>query len=224
EKERKRGGLLLPLVLLGGAVIAGVVIFFVSSGGSDESGKRLTRGSVGGSDRLGYTNSDTRAPTQPQIKPDTTAEVPDETVPDKNSGKTIRPKNWNPIKRNGGKNPVNIITKKNPRDTGEVDLNGPTSVGPTGPLDGDDLSRAYRKNQIALKMCYERSLKRDPLLKVPKTLVNVKVGLNGKVSSVRIPSLAGTDMGQCLVSRIRRWKFRPTTEIFNGQFLVVFDK
>lgn len=227
RERRKKAGLLLPLLLLGAGLIVVVVLFLVLGGEEETGGKRLTRGSVGGSNRLGLSNPDTRPAQEIPVTPKDVVGVID-AGPDNKNPKNVRPRNTNNNKRdNGENNGGNSTTSlpKNPRDSGEVDLTGSNKPsGPTGPLDGDDLMRTYRKNQIALKMCYERSLKRDPLLKVPKTWVDVKVSLAGKVTAVTIKSLRGTDLGQCLVGRIRRWKFRETTEVFNGRFLVVFDK
>ena len=51
----------------------------------------------------------------------------------------------------------------------------------------------------------------------------VAVGLTGQVQSVAIPALSGTNLGSCLESFIRRWKFPRTTEVFSGKFPVVFS-
>ncbi len=216
RERKKRAGLLIPL-LFGGfaiALVAGILIYMFMD---DSSGnKRITRGSVGGSNTLGYSN--TSGPQGKRIgATQSTVDIADPVNTGKGSNKPIR-------KRQVEVKPIKPIVKNIPRDNGEVDLSGSSSKGPTGPLGGDDLMRTYRKNQIALKMCYERSLKKNPLLKVPKTWVDVKVGLSGKVTSVKINSLAGTPLGQCLVGRIKRWKFRTTTEVFDGRFRVVFDR
>lgn len=210
--RKKRNSLLLPLIGAGAviAIGAGVLVVFMMSG--SESG-RVARGSVGGSGNLGYSFADTRPGPKGVAKPGVeTPEAPRD-VPTKT-------RKTRPRRPNGGPGTGRRVT----RDPDEVDLSGTGNSGPTGPLDAEDLRQVYRKNEVAVKMCYERSLKKDPLLKVPKTWVDIRVGLNGKVTTVKIPSLAGTPLGTCLVQRISRWKFHPTTEIFATRFPVVFGR
>lgn len=227
-KRRKRSGLLIPLIFAGATIVAvgGFLLYTLMN--EAETSKRLTRGSVAGSDNLGYSQTGTTIIIQ---KPDTPLVV-DTTEPNDQRPNSKSPKSGSTGKRNNGtvgKNPVGkvnpdkVIRKDTPINVGEVDLTGGPPKGPTGPLDGEDLMRVYRKNQYSLTMCYKSSLKRDSLLKVPKTMVDVRVGLTGKVSSVRVGALSGTDLGQCIASRIRRWKFRQTTEVFSGRFQVIFN-
>ncbi len=211
--RRRRKGLLIPLAAAG-VLIVGVAIVMIIMMSDDDDGSRVARGTVGGSGNLGYRYSGD----QPKTKP--TKEPPVVPEPKNNTGGKTGPR----IRKNpngGGGTTLPPIPK---RDPNEVDLSGGSSSGPTGPLDGDDLMRVYRKNQIAIKMCYERSLKKDPLLKLPKTWVDIKVGLDGRVTGVSIPSLAGTPLGTCMRSRIARWRFRKTTELFSSRFPVVFDR
>ncbi len=214
QSRKKRGGLLLPLIGVGAVIAVVAVVMVIMVGGDDES-SQVARGSVGGSAGLGYSYEDTRRTREPGTQ---TEVVPEETSP--RTKTTVRRKN--PVA--GTTQPKGKVTSlpKLPNDPEEVDLGGSASTEPTGPLDGDDLMRVYRRNQIAIKMCYERELKKNPLLKLPKTWVDIKVGLDGRVSGVSIPSLSGTPLGTCMRSRIARWKFRKTTETFSSRFPVVF--
>ncbi len=221
QNTSKRRGVAIPLLVVGVFVIAsaaGLLIHFMGDSASERS---VARGSVGGSGNLGYSFSDTG-----KRIPNKGAKVEEPTTEDGASGtKGTGTK----IKRqvSGTKVETNTLPadRNQGRDTGEVDLSGSSSKsGPTGPLDGDDLMQVYRKNNIAIKMCYERSLKKNPLLKVPKTWVDIQVGLDGRVTSVNIPSLAGSELGTCILGRISRWKFRETTELFSSRFPLVFDR
>jgi len=218
--KKKRRGLHVPLIATVLLVVAaaGAMIYRVSSG---HQGAEVRRGRVGGSGNLAFSFSgDKKRPTNAVGEPQ--VEDPVETGGTK-TGPRIRKNNTGGTKTTPKNDGTGLPTPT--RDPNEVDLgSGTNSKGPTGPLDGDDLMRVYRKNQIAIKMCYERSLKKNPLLKVPKTWVDITVGLDGRVSAVSIPSLAGVALGSCMRSRIARWKFRTTTEVFSSRFPVVFDR
>jgi hypothetical protein len=72
-------------------------------------------------------------------------------------------------------------------------------------------------------MCYNSALKRDPLLNVRRADVLITVGPSGSVSSVSIPSLSGTPLGECLEKRIRSWKFPRASKDFRSQFPIIFQ-
>ncbi len=213
--RRRRRGLHIPLIATG-LLIVGVAVAMFLMLTSDEEESTVARGKVGGSGNLGYSFSgETPRPKGGQDVTGTEiAEDPDPRTP------RVRKGNGN---NGNAKNKSGTTLPKLPiPDPDEVDLSGSSETVPTGPLDGDDLMKVYRKNQIAIKMCYERELKKNPLLKLPKTWVDIKVGLDGRVSGVSIPSLQGTPLGNCMRSRIARWKFRKTTETFSSRFPVVF--
>lgn len=129
------------------------------------------------------------------------------------------------------KNPTGRRLRKSPITAGVQDPPGTASSGDEvgfggeapRPLDGEDLMRVQQQNQLGLQMCFNRELKRDPYLKVPKAYVSLKVGLSGQVISVSIGALAGTSLGACLEGFIKRWRFPRTTEVFSGEFPVVFS-
>ncbi len=217
KPRKKRRGLHIPLIatalLIGGVAIAMILMLT-----SDDGGSQVVRGTVGGSGNLGHSNRGefrtSNGSGQVETAPEAVVNSGGKTNPGIRKDKFV-PKNNPP---NGTTLPE--LPTRDPDD--EVDLSGGSGAVATGPLDGNDLMKVYRKNQIAIKMCYERELKKNPLLKLPKTWVDIKVGLDGRVSGVSIPSLQGTPLGNCMRSRIARWKFRKTTELFSSRFPVVF--
>ena len=213
--RKRRRGIHLPLIAVGVLVLGlGIAMVILLMGDDEES--QVARGTVGGSGNLGYSFSgEPRTKTDPQTPTDKgTVDVETE------DSKTTK------VKKNTNGTTTKVKQPTLPelptRDPDEVDLGSTGTTQATGPLGGDDLMKVYRKNQIAIKMCYERELKKNPLLKVPKTWVDIKVGLDGRVSGVSIPALQGTTLGTCMRSRIARWKFRKTTELFSSRFPVVF--
>jgi hypothetical protein len=214
--RKRRGGLHIPLIVVG-LLVVGVGVAMVIMLTSDGEESKVARGTVGGSGNLGYSFSgETPRPKAGQENPTGTG---DDTEVEATDPKTPR------IRKGTGNTgtKVNTTLPELPtRDPDEVDLGASGQTAATGPLDGDDLMKVYRKNQVGIKMCYERELKKNPLLKLPKTWVDIKVGLDGRVSGVSIPSLLGTPLGACMRSRIARWKFRKTTETFGSRFPVVF--
>jgi hypothetical protein len=200
------------------AALAGLLI--AVSSGEEAEGEKITRGTVGGGGNLGYSFSNPEGSgkavdgDEPPVEDFPADSI--NTGKSSGGGKGTR-------RSKGTRNKQSSTTAGKVEDPfDEVQLGG-GDEGPTGPLDGDDLMQVYRKNQIAIKMCLERALKRDPLLRVPKTWVSITVQPTGSVSKVEIPSLSGTPLGKCLTSRIGRWKFRKSTEIFSSRFPVVFD-
>ncbi|MFH0900480.1 MAG: GYF domain-containing protein [Pseudomonadota bacterium] len=90
-----------------------------------------------------------------------------------------------------------------------------------GPLGPDDIQKAYRSNQVGMKWCYEHALKEDPTLKVSRLDVTITVGTSGAVSSVSMPN-QGSTLSSCLSDRIRRWRFRKSSEEFTTIFPLIF--
>lgn len=213
EEKEKKG---IILWLLGGAAVAGIaaVLFFIVQGTGDNDGE-IARGNLGGGDNLGFQYQTPGGKKTGSItEPAASADRPQRSV------KSRRPTKRS-TRNTQNNNQANTRTSsQSSTSSDEVSLGGERV--PKGPLDGSDLVKAYKKNQFTVKRCYERALKSDPFLKVRKTDVKIQVSPSGKVSSVNIPSLSGTPLGKCLESSVRRWRFRPSTETFNGQFPVVF--
>ncbi len=215
-KTRKRSSLLLTLI--GASVVialgAGLLVYLMAG---DESEDRIARGNVGGGGNLGYSFNGNQGTTKgTATKPATTDVTPAEVKPDRK-----RPGTKKPI---GGPKtpriPKNGTTGTNTRS--EVDLTNATGAGATGPLDVEEFMSKVRKSDLLMKLCYRRATKKDPLLKVPKSFVNIRVGTNGRVSSVKISNIATTPLGACLARGIKLWRFRKITEPFSGRFPVIF--
>jgi predicted Zn finger-like uncharacterized protein len=211
QPRPRRHRLLVGLLLAGAGLVGGLVVLLIATLGGDADDDGVVRGRVA-DDTLGY-----QTPGQPaRGAPTQIATTPTATTPATRT----------PGRRTPGRTPTapgssTAVATTPTSDPGEVAI-GRTEDAPR-PLDGDDLFAVQSRNQAGLQMCFSRMLKRDPLYKAPKAVVSITVGLTGQVSKVSIPALAGTELGTCLEAFIRRWKFPRTTEVFTGQFPVVFS-
>jgi hypothetical protein len=119
---------------------------------------------------------------------------------------------------NGGGNPTNNGNQQLQSGTGT----GRQEIGPGGevltPLTGDDIIQVLHRNQIGYSRCYDRALKKDPMLSVQKIMVSLTVDNNGVVTDVSLDSYAKSDLGECLIAAIRRWSFRKSV---GGDFKTV---
>ena len=208
QESKKKDKKLLILFSLGGLLLMGLFGLLVFKFWPDSSGKEeISRGAYGGTD-LGaqFENGQIREKTViKEVNKETGRKVP---------------------RRNSRQNRTNNVstTKKTTktRGTGAEEFEFGGTKKATGPLDGGDLVKAVKKYHPYIKRCYERALKKDPFLKSKKANVSVKVSSSGKVTSVKIPGLSGTELGNCLQGNIRRWKFRESSETFSGQFPLIF--
>ncbi len=77
-----------------------------------------------------------------------------------------------------------------------------------GALDSGAIAKVVRQRKRMLQDCYERELKRDPGLS-GKIEIEFTIDENGRVEDARVSSnRMGSDaVGDCIVSRIRRWRF-----------------
>jgi predicted Zn finger-like uncharacterized protein len=208
QPSRRAKSLAVPMAIAG-AVLVGVIailLYLALAGGDDEEDQNLARARLAG-DGLAYNFVDN----DKDGKDDTTGQTVEEVRAATKGGTARR------------------VIKRNPRETGtavgrpaggseEVDLGGGA-----GELDPDDLLKVYGDNKIGVSLCYTSALKKDPLLRVGKTEVTIRVGTTGTVSMVSIPSLAGTDLGNCLQKRIKAWRFPKNSSGLNTQFPIVFD-
>lgn len=92
------------------------------------------------------------------------------------------------------------------------------------PLSPDDVIRQSSRSQISFKRCYERAKKKDPFLEVRSLKIDIKVGSDGKVSSVGISGTQDAYLTPCLKGTVRRWKFRPSTEGIASQIALEFER
>ena len=70
-----------------------------------------------------------------------------------------------------------------------------------------------RLSAFAIRRCYERALKSDPTLNIPRADVTVTVALNGRASA-QIPKVENAELVICLQRTIRSWQFpKPKTPL-----------
>ncbi|RKH70134.1 TonB family protein [Corallococcus interemptor] len=111
-------------------------------------------------------------------------------------------------------------TQGNGRGTGGsggIDLGGrgksvtkviPGKTTVIGGLDKDVIAKVIRRHQNEIKYCYESELNKNPAL-AGKVAVAFTIDPAGAVAdaSVSESTLGSTPAEQCMISRIRRWKF-----------------
>jgi predicted Zn finger-like uncharacterized protein len=103
----------------------------------------------------------------------------------------------------------------------------PGASGAARPPSGDvDFGAVVRRkeHQAALKLCYERGLKRNNQLRIGKMYVNVDVGMSGVVKKVDIDAPVEFDtVTSCITEAVRRWRFPANDAEYSGSFPVVFQ-
>jgi predicted Zn finger-like uncharacterized protein len=209
QPSRRARSLTVPIAVAG-AILVGVIgiMLYLALSGDDDDDHRLARGRVGGEGlAFNFVDEDRDG------KDDKTGKTVEEVVAAKGGGGTAR----------------RVI--KRPRDTGTPGLGRTTGTdygevdlgGGAGELDPDALIEVYRANKIGVTLCYNGALKRDPLLRVSKAEVTIRVGTTGTVSMVSIPSLSGTELGNCLQKRIKAWRFPKSSNGMETRFPIVFD-
>ncbi len=221
----KRSRVLLPLLIASGAlaVVLGVLLFLAFRGGGSEE-EEIARGNRGGEDlahqfdpeRGGGDGKSPEKGTDPEKATKTTGKTTKRNGNTGNTGNT-----------SGSKAVVSTNGKAGyTRPSDEVDLTPNVNAAGVrqGSLEPDDIFTVYRRAQFSVNRCYERSIKKNPLLRVGRTNVTLKISGSGKVTNVSIPSLAGENLGSCLVVAIGRWRFPKSTEGFRGTFPIVFRK
>jgi predicted Zn finger-like uncharacterized protein len=206
QPSRRAKSLAVPIAVAG-AVLVGVIavlIYLAVTGGEDDD-ESLARARVA-ADGLAYSFIDENK----DGKDDTTGQTVEE------------------VKEAAKRGTARRVIKRNPRDTTSVG----SSVGTTdevdlggggGELDPDDLIEVYRANKIGVTLCYNSALKKDPLLRVQKAEVTIRVGTTGTVSLVSIPALSGTELGNCLQKRIKAWRFPKNSSGLETRFPIIFD-
>ena len=209
QPSRRAKSLAVPIAVAG-AVLVGVIailLYLALAGGDDHEDHGLARVRVAG-DGLAYNFIDE----DKDGKDDKTGQTEEEVKAQTSKGGTAR----RVIRRNPREGSGSLGTAGGGSD--EVDLGGGG-----GDLDPDDLIEVYRNNKIGVTLCYNSALKKDPLLKVAKAVVTIRVGTTGSVSMVSIPSLSGTELGNCLQKRIKAWRFPKNSSGLDTQFPIIFD-
>lgn len=101
--------------------------------------------------------------------------------------------------------------------SGGIDLGGrgksitkviPGKTTVVGGLDKDVIAKVIRRHQGEIKYCYESELNKDPSL-AGKVAVAFTIDPTGAVSDATVSesTLGNAKAEQCMLSRIRRWKF-----------------
>ncbi|MCL4195743.1 MAG: TonB family protein, partial [Thermoguttaceae bacterium] len=95
----------------------------------------------------------------------------------------------------------------------KVKANMSASGGSSGSLDASSVSAQIRKYTGGIRACYERQLKIDPSLS-GSVRVAFNIGGDGSVQgcSVTSSSIASSEVGSCVCSRIERWRFEPSAD------------
>lgn len=79
-----------------------------------------------------------------------------------------------------------------------------------GPLAYEEVTRYVRTKMGTIQTCYHRASRSHPGLG-GRALLNFTITPGGDVSDVGVdaPRFGGTDLGSCLESRVKTWRFRP---------------
>ena len=172
-------------VMVTGVVIAVVLLVF--------GGESFTSTTLAGGDSI-----DTTRPDDPTRKANPN---------DPAGGSAVNPffPPKNPIKR--PTNPNNVQT--NPNNPGS---NGKTEPElPSGSLRSDEIEDMARKFSTGTQRCYMRSQKgADAILigDVKKIQATLDIGTDGVVKNVTLSAHSTNNLGKCLISTIKSWKFR----------------
>lgn len=219
----KRRSLVLPLIIAG-VLLVGIVavLLVVTLTGEEGGGDGVARGRVAGQG-LAYQYGEPGSGKEGDDGAEQVAGT------DGDEGKTSGGRRAGATRRvirnntSGDKTSGDKSSGTAAVDTGdEVDLSGAGGRG-VGELGPDDLFDVYQQYKVGVKMCYQSALKRDPLLRVRRADVFIRVNTQGTVTSASVPSLAGTPLGQCLEKRIKVWRFPKNSSGLNSKFPIMFD-
>jgi outer membrane biosynthesis protein TonB len=101
----------------------------------------------------------------------------------------------------------------------------PTAVAAGGPSEamiGSVVKK--RENQAALKVCYERALKRDDRLRSGRIDVTAELGSSGTVTSVSLtapPEFVTVEA--CIKTAVRRWAFPVAPHGYRAEFPLILQ-
>lgn len=184
---RHRRGMLL-LITVSALMVLGVIVavVLVVSGGQDE----LPLG-LGGTRVIDTTRPEDIV--RRQLPPSPTTETPTTTA---TTGSSTQKKTTTTTTR--------PTTTKPPEQP--TDLTGPSSR-----LDPGEIEAMAAKNSEGTKRCYMRAQKGALGFEIADTKridVTLTVAKDGTVSDVQLSSHANNEFGQCLIARIKAWKFR----------------
>jgi TonB family protein len=83
-------------------------------------------------------------------------------------------------------------------------------ISASGSLDSAAIASVVKSKISGIKYCYEKELKNNPKL-AGKVVVNFTIGETGEVTryEVESSSINNTEVEQCILRMVRRWKFPP---------------
>ena len=227
---KKRSKVLVPLLIASAALVLVLgILLFLAFRSDDSNDQEIARRGGPGIEDLAVQFDDPRGTTAGSGKNANDTSNPNGGTADKTEDKNGKGRWRNGNGNNNRKNPTNGNSNSNGNTkyvppTGEVDLSGSLNRDEIrqGSLEWDDVSSVYRRKQFVVQRCYERAIKKNPLLRVGKATITLQIAQNGRVSKVAVPSLAREDLGGCLVASIGKWRFPKSTEGWNGKFPIVF--
>jgi predicted Zn finger-like uncharacterized protein len=218
-KQRRNHALLLGLVAVG-LIGAGVAALFLLQRPETEDSSMISLSGVDVSDL-------TIRPDDPRRVPGTgSAAVP----PATGTGTTGRPVTGQTgIKRPGTPATGGAIpTGPGPGPGPGVGSGGKVETAPpivaSTPLGGDEVEEMSQKNSTGLQRCYELALKKDIFLEVKSIKVTISIDTGGVVTNVAMSSHSDHTLGQCMITRIRNWRFRPNSRGLDAKFTVAFGR
>jgi predicted Zn finger-like uncharacterized protein len=107
----------------------------------------------------------------------------------------------------------------------EFRSNHPAAAAKGGPTDGAiGAVVKKRENQLALKTCYERALKRDDRLRSARIDVSASVGMSGIVKTVSLaapPEFVTVE--SCIKNAVRHWSFPANSEEYQIDFPILLQ-
>jgi predicted Zn finger-like uncharacterized protein len=89
----------------------------------------------------------------------------------------------------------------------------------------DDILDKGKIANPAMKQCYNRALKNDPMLRLTRMDLRITVGTSGLVTEVRPLSNASQSkiLTDCLVGVVKSWRFRKSNEGLTADLPIIFS-
>jgi hypothetical protein len=198
--------LIAAVVLLGGV---GAAVVFVLTNSDDET---INIGLGPTNDQIDTTRPEDQVRHNPLLLPPIPGVGSSTTAPHYNGGGTIH----HPSGSNGGSTTA--------ANGGKVESD---PLGATTALKADEVEDMSAKQSSGSTRCWERALRKQPYLEkdVKKVAITITVDALGGVTNVQIAGMPADDgnLGNCLQSFIRAWKFRQSSAGITAKFSMVFQ-
>lgn len=101
------------------------------------------------------------------------------------------------------------------------------AAGPAASFNQADVTAVIkrRENQDAIKICYERALKRDSRMQGGRLDVTVTIGSSGMVRGVEVEAPSDLNaVSACVKATVKRWHFPASNEEYGTSFPFVFQR